>query len=55
MVRAVAPGARVIARSRYHGARAELEAAGAHVIVDEELLTGAQLADAASEAAPTGR
>ncbi|MFM2164551.1 MAG: inner membrane protein YbaL [Planctomycetota bacterium] len=55
MVRAVAPGARVVARSRYHGARGELEAAGAHVIVDEELLTGAQLADAASEAAPTGR
>ena len=49
MVRAVAPGARVIARGRYHGARAELEASGAQTVVDEEVLVGAQLAREASE------
>lgn len=47
MVRAVAPGARIVARSRYHGARAELEAAGAQTVVDEEMLVGARLAQEA--------
>lgn len=45
LVRAVAPGARVIARARYHGARAEIEAAGAMKAVDEEVLVGAGLAE----------
>ena len=47
LVRAVAPGARVIARSRYHGAREELEASGAATIVDEEAIVGTRLAEEA--------
>ena len=47
LVRAVAPGARVIARSRYHGAREEIAAAGAMRVVDEETVVGTRLAEEA--------
>jgi len=54
MVRAVAPGVRVIARSRYHGAREEIAAAGALMVVDEETLVGARLAEAVAAGACEG-
>ncbi len=47
LVRAVAPGARVIARSRYHDAREEIAAAGAMRVVDEETVVGTRLAEEA--------
>jgi hypothetical protein len=43
----VAPGARVIARSRYHDAREEIAAAGAMRVVDEETVVGTRLAEEA--------
>lgn len=50
LARSIAPGALVIARARYHLAHPELERAGAHVVVDEETLVGARLADEAERA-----
>ena len=47
LVRAVAPGARVIARSRCHDAREEIAAAGAMRVVDEETVVGTRLAEEA--------
>ncbi len=49
LARSVAPGARILARSRYHLHRAGLEAAGAEVVVDEEIEVGAALAAAAHQ------
>lgn len=45
-VRHLAPSVPIIARSRYHVHRFELEFAGAKVVVDEERTMGAQLAEA---------
>jgi CPA2 family monovalent cation:H+ antiporter-2 len=45
-VRAQAPRVPILARSRYHIHRFELELAGAQVVVDEERVTGARLAQA---------
>jgi len=45
-VRAMAPMARVLVRSRYHVYRWELELAGAHAVIDEEEHVGLRLAEA---------
>lgn len=46
LLRAVAPETPVIARSRYHIHRWQLEVAGAHAVIDEEAEVGLRLADA---------
>ena len=45
-VRAIAPMARILVRSRYHVYRWELELAGAHAVIDEEEHVGLRLAEA---------
>ncbi len=45
-VRALAPRVCIVARSRYHIYRFELELAGAQVVVDEERVMGARLTEA---------
>ena len=44
LVRSIAPEVRVIARSRFHRHLAELQSAGAHVLVDEESEVGSSIA-----------
>lgn len=44
-VRILAPQAQIVARSRYHIYRWELEMAGAHTIIDEEEQVGKKIAD----------
>lgn len=44
LARQLAPGATVIARSRYHAVTQDLARAGAHRVVDEERLVGERLA-----------
>jgi CPA2 family monovalent cation:H+ antiporter-2 len=46
LLRAVAPETPVIARSRYHIHRWQLDVAGAHAVVDEEAEVGLRLAEA---------
>jgi CPA2 family monovalent cation:H+ antiporter-2 len=50
LARSIAPNATVVARARYHLVHPELERAGAHMVVDEETLVGARLADEAERA-----
>lgn len=44
LVRHAAPGAAVVARSRYHAIHEDIRRAGAHRVVDEETLVGERLA-----------
>jgi len=44
-VRILNPSARIVARCRYHVYRWELEAAGAHVVIDEEEEVGRRIAE----------
>ncbi len=53
-VRHLAPNVPVIARSRYHVHRFELEFAGAQVVVDEERVMGAKLAEALKKCVDLG-
>jgi CPA2 family monovalent cation:H+ antiporter-2 len=46
LLRAVAPDTPVIARSRYHIHRWQLDVAGAHAVIDEEAEVGMRLAEA---------
>ena len=48
-VRRQAPNAVVLARARFHRSLPELQAAGAHVIIDEEHEVGRQIARAYEE------
>jgi K+:H+ antiporter len=45
MVRAIAPDAHIIARARYNRHIDEIEASGAHEVLDEETLVGVHLAE----------
>ncbi len=49
LIRALAPGARVVARARYHLHREDLARAGAEVVVDEEHEVGGLLAGRAAK------
>jgi CPA2 family monovalent cation:H+ antiporter-2 len=44
LIRSIAPDVYIIARARYHRFLAELQAGGAHEVIDEERLVGARLA-----------
>jgi len=44
-VRMLNPSVRIVARCRYHVYRWELEAAGAHVVIDEEEEVGRRIAE----------
>ncbi len=44
LIRSIAPDVHIIARARYHRYLADLEAGGAHEVIDEEQLVGARLA-----------
>jgi CPA2 family monovalent cation:H+ antiporter-2 len=50
-VRQAAPGIQILVRARFHRSLPDLEAAGAHVIVDEEQEVGRLIADAYSRMA----
>ena len=45
-IRALSPNVKIIARGRYHRHLSLLEAAGASLVVDEEQMVGARLAEA---------
>lgn len=45
LIRSIAPDVYIIARARYHRYIAELEASGAHEVIDEEQLVGGVLAE----------
>ncbi len=45
-IRAIAPGVSIVVRARYHRYRSDLERAGAHIVVDEEMEVGYRVAAA---------
>ncbi|MBT8484147.1 MAG: NAD-binding protein, partial [Phycisphaerae bacterium] len=44
LIRSIAPEVHIIARARYHRYSADLQAGGAHEVIDEEQFVGARLA-----------
>jgi CPA2 family monovalent cation:H+ antiporter-2 len=54
-VQRLAPNVLIVARSRYHQHYQRLERAGADCVVDEEMLVGGRLAEAAMEVIDTAK